>query len=449
MDASGSIAATIEEIEPLACRTRRYRHPGPASADPRRLRSSLGRASSAPAFGACPARPVLPDAAWWSRPPGVAKRAELAAQHCPLRVRACPPTSSNCPRVSARSSWRSRRNCLPEAGTTCESSVQIPLIAVGDDVLLEAATFAAAVYLRGLPLVTIPVTTLGSDRHVHRREGRHRPARSVGRNLLGRHPPAQGSRSSISTWFKTSRSPNGAQPWPRSSSTASSATRVLLSLLEVGRAPGGRRGVAGADWSCSRSSSAVRLAKRRLVLSDERDTRRRTGLHSTSGIRSAVRLQAATGYRIRHGEAVAYGLRAALHIGVSLGVTPTATANRATRLIRRFDLGQDRLDVSDRRRSSSYIESDKKRRKGKPRWVLVATEGVTIRDDVPAATVRSAVARALAGVPAREAELGRAPSAVTTVEAYRGTRSLTPGARTQAAPSRDRSTRFDLNADSG
>ena len=59
-----------------------------------------------------------------------------------------------------------------------------PLIAVGDDVLLEATTFAAAVYLRGLPLVTIPVTTLGLiDTSIGGKGGIDLPG--VGRNLLG------------------------------------------------------------------------------------------------------------------------------------------------------------------------------------------------------------------------------------------------------------------------
>jgi 3-dehydroquinate synthetase len=77
--------------------------------------------------------------------------------------------------------------------------------------------------------------------------------------------------------------------------------------------------------------------------------------------------------------------------------------------MRRFGLGQHRLDVAIAE-VLNYVESDKKRRAGKPRWVLVATDGVTIRDDVPAALVRSAVTRALAGVPARNAEAGHEAS---------------------------------------
>ena len=36
-----------------------------------------------------------------------------------------------------------------------------PLIAIGDETVLEAATFSAAVWLRGVPLIVVPVTTQG------------------------------------------------------------------------------------------------------------------------------------------------------------------------------------------------------------------------------------------------------------------------------------------------
>ena len=59
-----------------------------------------------------------------------------------------------------------------------------PLIALGDDALLEAATFAAAVWLRGVPLIAIPVTTLGLiDTSIGGKGGVDLPG--VGRNLLG------------------------------------------------------------------------------------------------------------------------------------------------------------------------------------------------------------------------------------------------------------------------
>ena len=66
-----------------------------------------------------------------------------------------PPMSWNCPRVSARSSLSSRRS-FSASSQICRLERPDPLVAVGDDVLLEATTFAAAVYLRGVPLVTVP-----------------------------------------------------------------------------------------------------------------------------------------------------------------------------------------------------------------------------------------------------------------------------------------------------
>jgi len=131
------------------------------------------------------------------------------------------------------------------------------------------------------------------------------------------------------------------------------------------------------------------------VLLDESDT---------GGVRMALNLghtlshalEAASGYRLQHGEAVAYGLRAALDIGTSMGVTPAPVSARATRLLRRLDLAQHPLDLSVAN-VLSYIEADKKRRSGRIRWVLVGTEGITVRDDVPASIVEAATTRALAG----------------------------------------------------
>ena len=138
------------------------------------------------------------------------------------------------------------------------------------------------------------------------------------------------------------------------------------------------------------------LAKRRLVLLDERDT---TGVRMALNLGHTLShaLEAATGYRLRHGEAVAYGLRAALGIGTSMGVTPardwrpgpsgcsTAWASGPSRWTCRSTT------------VLAYIETDKKRRDGRLQWVLVTADGVTIRDDVPAAVAGAAVAASLRG----------------------------------------------------
>ena len=99
---------------------------------------------------------------------------------------------------------------------------------------------------------------------------------------------------------------------------------------------------------------------------------------------------------MRHGEAVAYGLRAALAIGTAMGVTPRPIAARANRLLQRLELGQERVVVRVEE-VLGYIESDKKRRDGKLRWVLVGASGVEVHEDVPPDLVRTTISVVLAG----------------------------------------------------
>ena len=109
------------------------------------------------------------------------------------------------------------------------------------------------------------------------------------------------------------------------------------------------------------------LAKRRLVLLDEHD---RTGIRIALNLGHTLShaLEAATRYRLRHGEAVAYGLRAALGIGGDRrdpGCRPDARRACSMR-----DLGADPLDAP-LDVVLGYIASDRKRRGGRVRWVLV------------------------------------------------------------------------------
>ena len=107
------------------------------------------------------------------------------------------------------------------------------------------------------------------------------------------------------------------------------------------------------------------LAKRRLVLLDERDV---TGVRMALNLGHTLShaLEAATSYRLRHGEAVAYGLRVALDIGVSIGATPTAIASRGHRLLDGLGLATLPLDVPVMD-VLAYLEADKKRRDGQTR----------------------------------------------------------------------------------
>jgi 3-dehydroquinate synthetase len=269
---------------------------------------------------------------------------------------------------------------------------QDPIVAVGDDVLLEAATFAAAVYLRGVPLVTIPVTTLGMiDTAIGGKGGLDLPG--IGRNLLGAiHQPTA---TILDIDLVEDESPSDRRAaLAEAVKYALIGDEALLALLEGGAQTGDDVPWPRA-WELLELVERCALAKRRLVIDDERDT---------EGVRVALNLghtvshalEAATGYQIRHGEAVAYGLRAALRIGVSMGVTPEPVARRAERLLSALGLAQDPVDVAVPE-VLGYVESDKKRRDARTRWVLVGADGIAIRDDVPASDVERAVTAVLAG----------------------------------------------------
>ena len=265
-----------------------------------------------------------------------------------------------------------------------------PVVALGDEALLEAATFSAAVWLRGVPLVAVPVTTLGLiDTSIGGKGGINVP--DTGRNILGAfHQP-------IATILDVDLVRDESAADRRAA--LSEAVKYglighegILSLLETGIGRLDER-----PWpegtDLLELVERCALAKRRMVLHDERDTGDvRIALNLGHTVSHA--LEAATGYHLRHGEAVAYGLRAALAIGRSMDVTPPAVAARATRILDRLDIGRAPVDVrvDD---VLGYVGTDKKRSGGKVRWVLVGGTGPVVRDDVPEGIVEAAVSDAL------------------------------------------------------
>ena len=168
---------------------------------------------------------------------------------------------------------------------------------------------------------------------------------------------------------------------------------VLLSLLEVGcaRTPArrGRR-----PWSCSRSSNAARWQSVAWS-SPTNGTPTASGWHSTwaHGQQCIGSSNWVPDPPRRGGGLWPW---AALDIGVSLASRrlPREPRDAADASVRPWP---GRLDGYNAE-VLGYVESDKKRA-GRKRWVLVATDGVTIRDDVPAASVNIAVTAALAGQP--------------------------------------------------
>jgi 3-dehydroquinate synthase len=138
-------------------------------------------------------------------------------------------------------------------------------------------------------------------------------------------------------------------------------------------------------------------AKVEVVLADERErgaTGGRIALNLGHSLGHAF--EAAGGFDgLLHGEAVAYGLRAATRIGVDAGVTPPERAARIGWALDAVGLATDPLPYS-LPTVMNHLATDKKHAAGRLRWVLPTAEGVVIRDDIDPALVENAAAGLLA-----------------------------------------------------
>ena len=138
-------------------------------------------------------------------------------------------------------------------------------------------------------------------------------------------------------------------------------------------------------------------AKVDVVVADERERGAAAGriaLNLGHSVGHAV--EAAAGYRdLLHGEAVAYGLRAAARIGLDAGVTPPERAERITGLLDRLGLATDPLPCS-MEAVLGHLATDKKHTAGRLRWVLPTADGSAVRDDIDPAVVERAITPLLA-----------------------------------------------------
>ncbi len=271
-----------------------------------------------------------------------------------------------------------------------------PLVAIGGGALGDAAGFLAAVWLRGVPIVHVPTTlvaqidsSIGGKTAVDLPEGKnlvgafHQPAAIVTDVGLLRTLPARQLRAALGEAVKM-----GVLGDAR-----------LVELLES-RGPAMADGDPPAfeDGSIAELVERCAWAKVEVVARDERETAGASGRITLNlGHTYAHGLETADGYaQLLHGEAVAYGLRGALRLGVASGVTPPARAERIERLLDGLALATTPLPYPP----SAVLDAlalDKKHAGGHQRWVLPSAEGVTVRSDVPEAMVQATLGSLLSG----------------------------------------------------
>ena len=256
------------------------------------------------------------------------------------------------------------------------------IVAVGGGVLGDMVGFAAATYLRGLRLVHVPTTVMAQvDSAIGGKTGVNH---ARGKNLIGAfYPPAL-----------VMVDPETLQTLSRREFRAGLyevikygliAEPSLLDLLDRDLdAVLTQRGdtLAEVIRACCRIKADI-------VSADEHEHGLRRILNFGHTLGHA--LEAATGYkRLRHGEAVGLGMRAALALGVARGVTPTALADRATALIARLGPLPSVADVPVRE-ALAAVTHDKKVVNGRLHFVLVHATGATTVADVTTKELRAAL----------------------------------------------------------
>jgi 3-dehydroquinate synthase len=130
-------------------------------------------------------------------------------------------------------------------------------------------------------------------------------------------------------------------------------------------------------------------AKAEVVAQDEKEAGLRAILNYGHTIGHAV--ESLTGYRVvNHGEAVAIGMVAAGQIAVEMGWWTEAKAQRQLALIQKAGLPTQVPAMIDLDEVLDSLQTDKKVKDGRVRFVLPTRIGaVTITDQVPADTIRS------------------------------------------------------------
>ena len=242
------------------------------------------------------------------------------------------------------------------------------VVSLGGGVAGDMAGFVAATFLRGVPFIQAPTTTLAMiDASVGGKTGVDHPA---GKNLIGAfHAPSEVL-----------------------------ADPDFLHTLDPGlRAQGYAEGVKHgvildapyAEWLAAHAARlldgdavAVEYAvvrsvhlKAEVVSGDEFEGGRRKILNFGHTVAHALELD--SGYALPHGHAVAAGMVAEARIGEVLGWTSPGTSDVVRRLVRAFGLPDGHSSLGRARRLARFMVTDKKTRSGVVHMVRLEEMGRT------------------------------------------------------------------------
>ncbi len=260
------------------------------------------------------------------------------------------------------------------------------IIACGGGVVGDLAGFIAATLLRGIDWIQVPTTLLAQvDSSVGGKVGVNHP---LGKNLIGafHQPSAVFVDPAVLASLPPAELRNG---FAEIIKIAAAIDPVLFRRLERRSSP----------WSCNIEEMVPLIAravglKAAVVARDEREASLRKVLNLGHTIGHAI--EAASAYRIRHGEAVAIGLAAEGRIAHHMGLLAARDLERLTRVLRSAALPTRLPRRVSNARIARALLLDKKSEGGRPRFVLLRRIGETVLGaDVP-----PDVLRAVLGAPA-------------------------------------------------
>jgi len=250
-----------------------------------------------------------------------------------------------------------------------------PVIALGGGMVGDLAGFAAATYLRGLPLIHVPTSLLAMvDASIG---GKVAVDHAQGKNLIGSFYQPHLILSDVAT-LKTLPQRELTSGWAELIKHALILDKSLFEFLDVQS----QRLVALSQKTTAEAVARSAAIKAGVVSLDEKESGLRTVLNYGHTI--AHGLETASGYdTFLHGEAVSLGMVGAAMISQKLGLVSSDVVEKQKAILQKYGLPINYTDI-DYAKVLEAIELDKKVRGKKVRWVLLEDIGSTvIRDDVP------------------------------------------------------------------
>ncbi len=277
---------------------------------------------------------------------------------------------------------------LLDAGLGRDATV----IALGGGVVGDVAGFVAATYLRGVDFVLCPTTLLAMvDSSIGGKTGVDLPR---GKNLVGafKQPRLVSADIAVLATLPADEFTAGMAEVAKHGLIADPVLwqRLMAEEWRIDPRRLANERLLRADLQ-TLVARAIRV-KRDVVEEDPYESGRRAVLNLGHTFGHAV--EQVSGYAIRHGEAVAMGLAAAAHLSAALGECSPSLPDQVEAGLARLGLPARIPPMLDPAALHAAMGSDKKKKAGRLRFVLIRDIGdIVIRDDVPAAAVMAVLER--------------------------------------------------------